>query len=131
MCLYVYFDAPAIPPTPMHNPPFRPALLPSAATWVVEPSIPFGIDAVATQAEPAAGPRFRLGNMDPHLHCSVIGTCLSTTELRKLMARFIDVGSADDLDVHHEAVRLASRNPDVARALGKALDRRHEASLRR
>ena len=74
--------------------------------------------------------RTRFGSMDPHLHCSVIGTCLSTAELRKAMARFIVVEGASDLDVHHEAVRLAQRN-DVAHALNKLLDRKHDAIVQR
>ena len=74
--------------------------------------------------------RGRFGSMDPHLHCSVIGTCLSTAELRKAMARFIVVEGASDLDVHHEAVRLAQR-PDIAHALNKLLDRKHDAMVQR
>jgi hypothetical protein len=61
----------------------------------------------------------------------VLGTCLTTGELRKLMARFIDVEGATDLDVHHEAVRLARCNGEVERALSKALDRRHDLELQR
>ena len=118
------------PAEAMLNPPFRAALLPSAATWVGKPDVPFDA-ALAADVEPTAGPRRRLGDMDSHLHCSVIGTCLSTTELRKLMGRFIDVKGSNDLEVHHEAVRLTSQNPEVARMLGKALDRRHEASVQR
>jgi hypothetical protein len=117
----------------LNPPPFRPALLPSAAAWLGESDIPFG-DAGTTapaDVEPAAGTRLRLREMDTHLHCSVIGTCLSTTELRKLMGRFIDVDKASDLDVHHEAVRLAAQNPEVSRALNRALDRRHEGSVQR
>lgn len=85
--------------------------------------------------EPAGGAasetgRARFGTMDPHLHCSVIGTCLSTGELRKAMSRFIQVEGASDLDIHHEAVRLAQRS-DIAHALNKLLDRKHEATVQR
>lgn len=116
----------------MLNPPFRAALLPSAVTCLAEPDIPFGTESAdCADAGPARGQRLRLGDMDPHLHCSVIGTCLSTAELRRLMGPFIRVDGVSDLDVHHEAVRLASQDPAVARALGKALDRRHDASVQR
>lgn len=121
----------------MHQPPFRPAQLPSAVTGVGAGSLPLahGFDdsglADIPAAEPAATGRLRLGEMDSHLHCSVIGTCLSTAELRKLMARFIHVGDLSDLEVHHEAVRLASQNHEVSRALHKALDRRHDVSVTR
>jgi len=111
--------------------------MPSAVTWVGQTDIPYsdvddccGTDH-AVEATSAAGARLRLGEMDSHLHCSVIGTCLSTAELRKLMARFIHVEGASDLDVHHEAVRLASQNAEVSRALHKALDRRHAPVVQR
>ena len=72
-----------------------------------------------------SGGRARLADLDPHLHCSVIGTCLSTGELRKLMARFVFVRDSGDLEVHHEAVRFAGQGGAIAKALHKALDQRH------
>lgn len=80
--------------------------------------------------EPAPG-RARLAELNPHLHCSVLGTCMGTAELRKLMARFIAVQGLSDLDVHHEAVRLCVEDGRVAKALHKALDKRHEPVLQR
>lgn len=119
----------------MAQPPFRPALLPAAAIWAGGQGLPFIEDGAAGLAPPAPAetppPRLRLGEMDPHLHCSVIGTCLSTAELRKLMARCLDVAGLSDLDVHHEAVRQASQGPEVSRLLHKALDRRHDAAVQR
>jgi hypothetical protein len=47
-----------------------------------------------------------LADLDPHMHCSVVGTCLSTAELRKVVARFLFVRDCTDVEVHHEAVRL-------------------------
>lgn len=79
---------------------------------------------------PAAG-RARLIDLDPHLHCSVIGTCLTTGELRKTMARFPFVRDSTDLEVHHEAVALAARGGHIAKALNKLLDQRHEAVVKR
>lgn len=53
--------------------------------------------------------RGRLSDLDSHLHCSVIGTCLSTNELRKLVPKFTDLDRqhATDLEIHHAAVELA------------------------
>jgi Uncharacterized protein conserved in bacteria (DUF2325) len=83
-------------------------------------------------AAPAATPtRARLADMDQHLHCSVIGTCISTAELRKLMARFLFVRDSSDLEVHHEAVSHASQGGPVAKALNKLLDQRHESVIQR
>ena len=75
--------------------------------------------------------RLRLGNLDPHLHCSIIGTCLSTGELRKLMRETMDVSGASDLAIHQEAVRRTGSETPMARRLHKALDRRHAAVVQR
>lgn len=75
--------------------------------------------------------RLRLTDLDPHLHCSVIGTCFSFHDLKKLLARYIDVQGMDELTLHHEAVRLASLGGEPARQMGKALDRRYDATLQR
>ncbi len=87
-------------------------------------------------AEPALSPipapagRAKLHQMEPHLHCSIIGTCLGTGELRKLMARLIAVKGLSDLEVHHLAVSQAGLGGDVSKALHKALDQRHAGALR-
>ena len=83
----------------------------------------------ATESTPSSARR-RLTDLDGHLHCSVIGTCLGTGELRKLMARHFDVQDASDLDVHHETVRLVGDGGAVARAVQKALDQKHDGALR-
>ncbi|WP_118185628.1 DUF2325 domain-containing protein [Paraburkholderia phosphatilytica] len=94
----------------------------------------------ADPASPAAPPsvqmapkRTKLGELDTHIHCSVIGTCLSTGELRKLVARLagIDRERATDLEIHHAAVQLASDGGDGAKALHKALDARYDGAIRR
>ena len=74
--------------------------------------------------------RPRLADLDQHLHCSVIGTCLSTTELRKLMARFLFVRDLSDVELHHEAVSHASRGGPVTKGLQKLLDQRHGSAVR-
>lgn len=96
-----------------------------AGRWAAEPEMPRPAD-----VEPAAA-RVRLGDLDTHLHCSIVGTCLTDADLRKVLARFVDVQDATDLDLHHEAVRLAGSDAQVARALHKALDARFDAVLRR
>jgi uncharacterized protein DUF2325 len=83
------------------------------------------------QADAPTKGRGRLAQMDPHLHCSVIGTCLGTAELRRLMARFLEVQDLGDLEVHHEAVRRAGLGGPEAKALNKALDHRHQVAVLR
>lgn len=79
----------------------------------------------------AGAPRVRLVDLDVHLHCSIVGTCLGDADLRRVIGRFVDIVGASELDVHHEAVRLASNDAQASRALHKALDRRYEPVLRR
>ncbi len=110
----------------MQKPPFRLAL-PAAATSGARPS-PTGPGKVVA-AEALGTQRTRLAELDAHLHCSIIGTCLSTADLRRLMARFIDVLEMSDLDIHHEAVRQARLGGPVAKALHKALDQTHAQAL--
>lgn len=87
---------------------------------------------LAIEPDEAAGTaRVRLGDLDMHLHCSIVGTCLTDAELRKVISRFVEIEGFSELDVHHEAVRLAGKEPQAARALHKALDRRFEPVLRR
>ncbi|WP_109480530.1 DUF2325 domain-containing protein [Paraburkholderia sp. C35] len=76
--------------------------------------------------------RTRLAELDSHLHCSIIGTCLSTHELRKLVPKFTDLDRqrASDLDIHHTAVELAIEGGAGGKALQKALDERFAGAIR-
>lgn len=79
----------------------------------------------------AIGRRIGLAELDPHFHCSIIGTCLSTSELRKIVQGLVPLAKdADDLEVHHEAVSLAQRDGPAARAIQKALEQRHGIAIR-
>ncbi|RZF29333.1 DUF2325 domain-containing protein [Paraburkholderia sp. UYCP14C] len=77
--------------------------------------------------------RTRLAELDCHLHCSIIGTCLSTHELRKLVPKFADLDRHDstDLQIHHTAVELAIAGGPGAKALHKLLDERYAIAIRR
>jgi hypothetical protein len=77
--------------------------------------------------------RTRLFELDSHLHCSIIGTCLTTHELRKLVPKFtrLDRHKATDLEIHHAAVELAIEGGAGGKALHKALDERYAGALRR
>ncbi|QSI31150.1 DUF2325 domain-containing protein [Variovorax sp. RKNM96] len=118
----------------MQNPPFR--RLASANTAPATLDGP-ALQHAASCCEPPEGDdetpngRIRLLDLDTNFYCSVIGTCLTTAELRKLIARFADVQGASDLHIHHEAVRMATQNPIVTKALQKALDHRHAAAIQR
>ncbi|TDV05125.1 DUF2325 domain-containing protein [Paraburkholderia caballeronis] len=125
----------------MHAPPFRLARTPGTASPDDAPHL----RAFARAADDACcGPseaelkrakhhRTRLSDLDAHLHCSIIGTCLSTHELRKLVPKFtpLDPHRATDLEIHHAAVELAIHGGAGGKALQKALDTRYAGAVRR
>jgi Uncharacterized protein conserved in bacteria (DUF2325) len=75
--------------------------------------------------------RTQIWELHQSLHCSIIGTCLSSGELRRLLVRLQVEGAetADDHDLHVIGVLLAGRSKAGAKHLQKALDRRHHSSL--
>ena len=90
-------------------------------------------DASAFAAAALAPRRMKIWEMHSTLHCSIVGTCLSTGELRRLLIRLKVAGvpTASDHDIHMLGVMLADRPKAGARELQKALDRRHQAAVRR
>jgi hypothetical protein len=85
-----------------------------------------------TVAPPAR--RARLSELDANIHCSIVGTCMSTTELRKLIGRYVPQLSgkdATDVEIHHTAVNLSTGGGIVAKELNKALDARHALAIKK
>lgn len=92
-----------------------------------------GAPAKATKAAPPAR-RARLSDLDANIHCSIVGTCLSTAELRKLIGKYVPQLSgpdASDVEIHHTAVNLSTGGGIVAKELNKALDARHALAIRK
>jgi hypothetical protein len=90
------------------------------------------------EAEPSvlsksARSRRKLWEVPSHLHCSVIGTCLSMDDLRKLTRkggmRISD--DATDYCVHSYFVREAGTESKLARMLHKMLDDKHAVDIKR
>lgn len=77
--------------------------------------------------------RDRIWELSPNLHCSVVGTCLSTGDLRQLFAKLNDpdARTASDHVLHGRAVRAAGQKEVAGRLLNKLLDKRHETAIRR
>lgn len=124
----------------MHAPPFRLARTPGTASPDDTPHLSAFVRAAddvccgPSQAElNRTKRRARLSDLDAHLHCSIIGTCLSTHELRKLVPKFtpLDPQRASDLEIHHAAVELAIHGGAGGKALQKALDTRYAGAVRR
>ncbi|MGA1858901.1 DUF2325 domain-containing protein [Azospirillum sp. 11R-A] len=82
---------------------------------------------------PAGTRRARIWDIAPNLHCSVIGTCLSTGELRQFFVKLgdADARTASDHLLHGRAVQLAGQRGTTGKLLHKTLDRRHDTAVRR
>ena len=84
-----------------------------------------------------AGPknlrRRKLWEIDGRLHCTIVGTCLSIPELKKINARLkrtIRKG-VEDYDLHVDSVRLAGQIGDMSKLIHKTLDRKYQTAIRR
>src|SRR6516165_8935145 len=82
--------------------------------------------------EPATS-RSRIWELSPSLHCSIIGTCLTTSALRQLFAKLKhpDAKTATDHDLHSRAVGAAGQRDLAGKLLNRMIEKRHEAHVRR
>jgi hypothetical protein len=81
---------------------------------------------------PAARRRTPIWDMHHSVHCSIIGTCLSSAEIRRLLIKVGVHGaeSASDHDLHKQGVTLAGKAHSGGKFIQKALDHRHQAAIR-
>src|SRR5690242_2506230 len=98
-------------------------MAPPVAPIRSQPTPAADLVAALTAAAPAG--RHRIWDLSGQLHCSIVGTCLSTAELRQILVKAgVDgAASASEHDLHGQGVRLAGRRDAAARLLQKALDR--------
>jgi Uncharacterized protein conserved in bacteria (DUF2325) len=84
----------------------------------------------ATAAAPAPKRR-RIWEISSNVHCSIIGTCLTTAELRQILVKMQLAGAHKDSDheLHGQSVLLAGRRDHASKLLQKALDRRHRSAI--
>ena len=77
--------------------------------------------------------RSKIWELSGSLHCSIVGTCLTPAELRRVFVRLgdADASTASDHTLHGRGVRAASRRDEGGKLLHKTLDKRHEAAIRR
>lgn len=75
--------------------------------------------------------RRRIWEIGGHLHCSIIGTCLTTTELRQIFIKMQVPGvhKGTDHELHVRAMLAASKRELASKLLQKALDRRHRLAI--
>jgi hypothetical protein len=84
------------------------------------------------EAAPAPGVprRSKIWEFNTNLHCSIIGTCLSTGELRQTLKKLgLAPPESTDHELHGAAVTLAGRHDTAAKLLNKALDQRHRLPI--
>lgn len=106
-------------------------LLPGLAPPLPQQSV-FLVREVKDIAGPAERRRRRLSDLAGNLHCSIIGTCLSPAELRRILGRLgLEQPGATDHDLHGRAVSIAGQQDGAARLLTKALDTRHKLAISR
>jgi len=89
-------------------------------------------EAPAAAHPPTTAKRCKIWDLADTLHCSIIGTCLSTAELRHVLLRLNVRGAdrADEHEIHVLGVMLAGRREAGAKLLQRALDRRHGLSIK-
>jgi len=79
------------------------------------------------------GARLKTWQISRHYHCSIIGTCLTTGELRQILIKVgePDARTGNDHLLHSRGVWLAGQEGMAGKLLNKALDRRHEGMVKR
>jgi hypothetical protein len=82
--------------------------------------------------EPATS-RCSIWELSPSLHCSIIGTCLTTNALRQLFAKLKhpDAKTASDHDLHSRAVHAAGQRGLAGKLLNRMIEKRHEVHVKR
>ncbi len=76
--------------------------------------------------------RRKLWEIDHRLHCSIVGTCLTLRDLRKI-AKQLNLAIPDDMeeyDVHGRFVGAAYEPRAIAKAMQKMLERKHQIAVR-
>ena len=82
---------------------------------------------------PGSAGRRKLWQIQQHLHCLVIGTCLSIDQVRRLATRAgFENDALSDYDIHHACVHAANdRQHPLTLALQRACEARHARHVRR
>jgi hypothetical protein len=85
------------------------------------------VHALLPLTEAASKKRLKLWDLKPHLHCAMLGTCLTMAEVRKLVRQSgiaIPANSSDHV-LHSSLVNAAGSNNRAAKNLHKFLDRKY------
>jgi hypothetical protein len=96
---------------------------------------PIAADELAMRVQRLLAPvkqgRRKIWDFDTKLHCSIIGTCLTTAELRQVLLKLTrqEAATANEHNLHASGVLVAGSHRDGAKLLHKALDRRHRLAI--
>lgn len=84
-----------------------------------------------TQSQSCAGHRRRkLWQLPSHLHCTLIGTCLPVTEMRKLAARAgFDQSEMSDYALHTSVVGNCDSRTEIAELVQRFLEKRYATAV--
>src|SRR6201999_3906815 len=96
-----------------------------------QPAQTASFPATPTLTPKALKRRARIWELSSNLHCSIIGTCLSAGELRRLLVKLKVAGAetVNEHDLHMLGVLLAERPQEGGKLLQKTLDRRHQSAI--
>jgi hypothetical protein len=88
---------------------------------------------IETDVEAETVGRLRLWELDSGSHCSIVGTCFSLDELRRILrkAELPIAPDAEDYDIHGYVVSRAGTRSVLSKLLHKALDRKYARHLAR
>ena len=77
--------------------------------------------------------RDRIWDLADNLHCSIVGTCLTKSDARAILAKLgrADARTISEHRLHGEIVQIAGRKDGGGRLLQKTLDRLHEKEIER
>src|SRR5262249_31132605 len=83
------------------------------------------------QATSAAPKRRRIWELSSNFHCSIIGTCLTTAELRQILIKMQQPGAHKESDhqLHGYAVLLSGHKDAASKLLQKSLGSTAQPSL--
>jgi hypothetical protein len=105
----------------------RAPALPGLAAFMASAPVP-----MVAAAPPPPTRRRRIWDLAGTFHCSIVGTCLTADELRRLLRKLDPApAGATDHDLHGRGVGLASRDDQAGKLLNKALDDRHAGTIHR
>jgi hypothetical protein len=99
-------------------------------TMALAPLPPMLVARQESTAASAPARRSKLWEFNTNLHCSILGTCLSTGELRQVMKKLgLAPPESTDHELHGTAVTLAGRHDTAGKLLNKAFDKRHQLAI--